>query len=142
MAKKLLCSLLILFCFNVLAQKKGTFQVRFQSNENVVNPEFEGGLKAFYKYVSQNIAIGHVSENVTEIIKMRFTVDKEGKVTNIETIQDSKKSAYKFGKQLGKVLKKSPKWSPGTIDGSVSPVTLEIDIPIVIRMEYYLDDDS
>lgn len=86
------------------------------------------------------MAFGHVTENVSEIITMRFSVDTDGKVIDIKTIQDSKKSFFKFGKQITKVLKKSPKWTPGKINNMNAPITLEIDIPINIRFTHYEDE--
>jgi len=125
---------------NVYAQNNKRYTIRTLVQENTVNPEFKGGLDAFYEYISDNLAFGHVTENISEIITMRFSIDAEGKVTDIKTIRDSKKSFFKFGKQIAKVLKKSPKWIPGKIDNIISPITLEIDLPINIRITHYEDE--
>src|SRR5690554_1084136 len=125
---------------SVYAQNNKRYTIRTLVQENTVNPEFKGGLDAFYEYISDNLAFGHVTENISEIITMRFSIDAEGKVTDIKTIRDSKKSFFKFGKQIAKVLKKSPTWISGKINNVVAPVTLEIDIPINIRITHYEDE--
>jgi len=139
MEHKFLIILFLLAFGSIKAQKGKQYTIRTLTEENISNPQFDGGLSAFYKYISDNLAFGHVNENVSEIITMRFTIDTDGKVTDIKTIKDSKKTFLKFGKQIQKVLKKSPKWTPGKVNGIVSPVTLEIDIPIYIKFELYID---
>lgn len=141
--KKYLFIFLAFATFNLVnAQQKISYNVRFQTKEGTVNPKFNGGIAEFYKFISENLKFGHVDQNLKEIVTMRFTVDQLGTVTDIQTVRDSERSIFKFGKQLTKVLKKSPKWIPGTVNGETSPITLEIDIPIVIRIDHYLDDDS
>lgn len=71
---------------------------------------------------------------------MRFNIDTDGQITDIKTIRDSQKSFFKFGKPITRILKKSPKWIPGKINNVVSPITLEIDIPINIRITHYEDE--
>lgn len=140
MKHKFLALLFLLAFGSVQAQENKHYTVRTITKGNTLNPLFDGGLSAFYKYISDNLAFGHVTENISEIITMRFTIDTEGKVTDIKTIKDSKRSIFKFGKQIQKVLKKSPKWTPGKINDIVSPVTLEIDIPVNIKVSYYVDE--
>jgi periplasmic protein TonB len=139
MKHKFLILLFLLVFANIKSQENKHYTVRTKTKENTLNPEFYGGLSAFYKYISDNLAFGHVNENVSEIITMRFTIDTDGKVTDIKTIKDSKKTFLKFGKQLHKVLKKSPKWTPGKVRDIVADVTLEIDIPIYIKFGLYID---
>ncbi len=139
MTRKVLVLFFLLTLGTMYAQGKKYYTIRTLVQENTINPEFYGGLDAFYKYISDNLAFGHVTENVSEIITMRFSIDTDGKVTNIKTIKDSKKSFFKFGKQITKVLKKSPQWIPGKINNVVAPITLEIDIPINIRITHYED---
>lgn len=139
MKRKFIVVFLVLTLGNIYAQGKKYYTIRTLVQENTINPEFYGGLDAFYKYISDNLAFGHVTENVSEIITMRFSIDTDGKVTNIKTIKDSKKSFFKFGKQITKILKKSPQWIPGKINNVVAPITLEIDIPINIRITHYED---
>src|SRR5690606_16498393 len=137
MTRKVLVLFFLLILGTMYAQGKKYYTIRTLVQENTINPEFYGGLDAFYEYISDNLAFGHVTENISEIITMRFSIDAEGKVTDIKTIRDSKKSFFKFGKQIAKVLKKSPKWIPGKIDNIISPITLEIDLPINIRITHY-----
>ncbi|MEK8179357.1 energy transducer TonB [Flavobacterium buctense] len=95
-------------------------------------PEFELGLEAFYKYIGANFKI---PEEVTKNkLKGRvfasFIVEKDGSLSNIKILRDM---GYGTGEEAVRVLKESPKWKPGKIDGK--PVRTMYSLPISIKSE-------
>jgi beta-lactamase regulating signal transducer with metallopeptidase domain len=95
-------------------------------------PEFELGLEAFYKYIGTNYKI---PEEVTKNklkgkVFASFIVEKDGSLSNIKILRDM---GYGTGEETVRVLKESPKWKPGKIDGK--PVRTMYSLPISIKSE-------
>lgn len=101
----------------------------YKTTEITKQPEFDGGLTAFYKYVDANYKIPE--EVYTYKAKGRifvdFIVEKDGSLSNIRVLQDI---GYGTGKEAKRVLENSPKWKPGNIDGK--PVRTMYSLPISI----------
>ena len=74
-----------------------------------VKPTFPGGIAAFNKFVADNFAVPSGSD-VKGKIFVTFIVEKDGALTDIKIIRD-----LGFGTNLEtlRVLKLSPKWTPG-----------------------------
>jgi beta-lactamase regulating signal transducer with metallopeptidase domain len=95
-------------------------------------PEFELGLEAFYKYIGANYKI---PEEVTKNklkgrVFANFIVEKDGSLSNIKILRDM---GYGTGEETVRVLKESPKWKPGKIDGKA--VRTMYSLPISIKSE-------
>lgn len=95
-------------------------------------PEFELGLEAFFKYIGANYKI---PEEVTKNklkgkVFASFIVEKDGSLSNIKILRDM---GYGTGEEAERVLKNSPKWKPGKIDGK--PVRTMYSLPISIKSE-------
>ena len=101
-------------------------------NELTEKPEFELGLEAFYKYIGTNYKI---PEEITKNklkgkVFASFIVEKDGSLSNIKILRDM---GYGTGEEAERVLKNSPKWKPGKIDGK--PVRTMYSLPISIKSE-------
>jgi hypothetical protein len=87
-------------------------------------PTFPGGMEAFLKYIAKNISMPPGAPNGTIFVQMYL--DDDGVV-----IKDSVKIVQGLCRQCDrealKVVKKSPKWNPG------SNKNISMMIPIVIR---------
>ena len=90
-----------------------------------VNPEFPGGIKAFYKYIVQNFKSPN---NARGKIKVTFVVELDGKLTDFEIIEGIN---YDMNVEAVRVLFDSPKWIPGKIDGKDARV--KFGLPITIQ---------
>ena len=95
-------------------------------------PEFELGLEAFYKYIGANYKIPEeVSKNKLKgRVFASFIVEKDGSLSNIKILRDM---GYGTGEEAVRVLKESPKWKPGKIDGKA--VRTMYSLPISIKSE-------
>ena len=61
-------------------------------------------------------------------VKMRFVVGYDGKLKSFETIQDG---GEEFNKEVIRVLKKMPEWTPGKSNGQNVSVYYTIPVKFV-----------
>ncbi|HLN95185.1 MAG TPA: energy transducer TonB [Flavobacterium sp.] len=97
----------------------------YQSVE--VQPEFPGGMQAFYKWVQNNY---HTPEDAADLkgrIIVTFVVEKDGSLTDIRVLRDL---GYGTGKEAERMLRKSPKWKAGVQNGR--SVRVQYSLPIMI----------
>lgn len=92
-----------------------------------VKPDFPGGIKKFYEFVSKNYKTPE-DEEINGMVLVRFVVEKDGTLTDIQVTRDL---GYGTGKEAVRVLKKSPKWKPGIQNGR--PVRVLYSLPIKIQ---------
>jgi protein TonB len=92
-----------------------------------VKPDFPGGINKFYKFVGDNYQTPE-EDGLKGKVYVTFVVEKDGSLTDIKVIRDI---GYGTGKEAIRVLKKSPKWSPGIQNGK--PVRVLYSLPITIQ---------
>ena len=90
-------------------------------------PDFPGGIQAFYTFVGNNFRMPDEKDLKGKVF-ITFIVEKDGSLTDIKTIRDI---GYGTGEEAVRVLKLSPKWIPGEIDGK--PVRVQYSLPINIQ---------
>jgi protein TonB len=96
-----------------------------------VQPEFPGGMAAFYKYVNNNFRIPELDQNMQAKIYVSFVVEKDGSLTAIKVLRDP---GYGLGKEAERVLKALKiKWQPGIQNGK--PVRASFNLPITINIK-------
>ncbi|MEM0541687.1 M56 family metallopeptidase [Flavobacterium sp. j3] len=93
-------------------------------------PSFNGGFEAFYKYIGSSYK---VPEQVTKNklkgrVFVQFIIEKDGSLSNIKTLRDM---GYGTGDEAIRVLKESPKWTPGKV--KEKPVRTMYSLPISIQ---------
>lgn len=93
------------------------------------NPEFPGGMEAFGKFIIQEFKIPLGYEGDGKVI-LSFVVTPEGELDNIRVVKDA---GFKTGEEAIRVMKKSPKWKPGFIDGK--PVRVQYHLPIQLDID-------
>lgn len=94
--------------------------------------EFPGGMVACQQYISQNITLPESDELNGMNIKVyvQFIVEMNGTLSNIQVLRTNSDD---MGKSVVVALKKSPKWSPGKIDGKA--VRQRMVLPVVIVLD-------
>lgn len=90
-------------------------------------PEFEGGIEKFQKFIRYNFKYYEEEIPVKGIVEVNFIVEKDGKLTTINIIKDV---GYGTGNEAIRVLKKAPKWTPGTQNNKPVRVLYHLSIPI------------
>jgi protein TonB len=91
------------------------------------NPEFQGGLEAFGRYLSKNIHYPAVARenNVQGKVYLQFVVEKDGALTDIKVLRSLGSGT---DEEAIRVLKNSPRWKPGIQNGR--PVRVYYTVPI------------
>lgn len=95
-------------------------------------PTFQGGdLSKFRKWVMSNMTYPKkaVKNNIQGRVVVKFVIDKDGSVTDIEVVKSPDKL---LSDEAVRVVKMSPKWTPGELDNS--PVRVYFTIPIDFKM--------
>lgn len=90
-------------------------------------PEFPGGTEAFTKFVYANFK-AQIKVDIDTSVLTSFIVEKDGTLTDIKIIRDP---GFRIGKEVLKILKKSPKWKPGLVEGN--PVRTLYNLPVRIK---------
>ena len=93
-----------------------------------VKPDFPGGIDKFYKFIGNNYTTPE--DAPAGKVYITFVVEKDGSLTDIKVLRDI---GYGTGKEAIRVLKKSPRWTPGVQNGK--PVRVLYSIPIVIQQQ-------
>lgn len=95
-----------------------------------VKPEFPGGLGGFYKYIGQNFKTPAeaVKNRVEGQIYVQFIIEKDGSIQQIRILKDL---GYGLGDEAVRVLKRSPKWVPGSRKGIT--VRVMYALPLTVK---------
>ena len=89
-------------------------------------PEFPGGLQAFYEFIGKNYRVPKVKSLKGKVF-VQFVIEKDGSVTDIKVVRDL---GHGTAKEAIRVLKKSPKWTPGVQKGKNVRVMFSLPINI------------
>jgi hypothetical protein len=92
-------------------------------------PQYPGGIAAFYKFIGQNFLVPDVKDLKGKIF-IQFIIEKDGSLTEIKSIRDLGNGT---GEEAIRVLKLSPNWIPGEQDGKPVRVVYSLPINIVGR---------
>lgn len=96
-----------------------------------VQPQYPGGMDAFYKYVNSNFQIPEVDKDMTARVYVSFVIEKDGSMTNIKVLRDP---GYGMGKEAIRVLKSmKKKWEPGVQNGKT--VRASFNLPITVNIK-------
>lgn len=94
---------------------------------DTTQPSFPGGMIMFYKYVGKNFKIPENFKGSGKIY-LKFFIEKDGSLTDIEIIRDL---GFGLGGEAVRVMKESPKWIPGQVNGK--PARMVYSLPITIN---------
>ena len=117
-------------------QNKVPKKINQTSSETISTVEidavFPGGIELFNKYVSRNLQLPELPENLRGEIIMSYTIGTDGFITDVKLV---KNNLGKLGEEISidaiRVLKSSPKWNPASKNGQAIKRTNLI--PIVIN---------
>ena len=90
-------------------------------------PEFVGGMAKFYEFLKKTVrypAEAHKNKATGKVF-LSFVVENDGSLTDIKV---EKKAGYGFDEEAVRVIKESPKWTPGIQDGKA--VRVKYNLPI------------
>ena len=95
-------------------------------------PSFQGGdLMTFRHWVTKQIQYPEIAKkhNITGRVLLTFVIERDGSLTNIRVLQSPDSS---LSDEVIRVLKSSPKWTPGMQRGEV--VRVKYTMPVDFRL--------
>jgi hypothetical protein len=114
-----------------LNKKNTTLEVQPIISESETQPEPQNGMQEFRKQIAMKFRLPEVENDVNVTIVAKFLVSKTGQILNI-TIPKEEPKNLGLGEELKRILKESPNWKPGTIDGK--PVDVNFALPVSIKI--------
>lgn len=95
-------------------------------------PEYHGGMKNFYDYLSKSIKYPEDAQanNIQGKVHLSFTVEKNGKLTDIKIVKGLSEST---NQEAVRVLDESPSWIPGIQNGK--PVRVKYNLYINFTLD-------
>ena len=96
-------------------------------------PSFQGGdANAFSKWVNQRLVYPEIAKEngVQGRVTLQFTVEKDGRVTNVRVLRGVDPS---LDKEAVRVVQSSPKWKPGKQRDRSVPVTYTFPVIFQLR---------
>ncbi|MBE9584768.1 energy transducer TonB [Mucilaginibacter sp. JRF] len=96
-------------------------------DDNETRPQFKGGIKAFGKYIVNNLKYPEVAQliGINGKLKVQFVIDKDGSIVDATPLTCIGAGCEA---EAVRVLTNSPKWIPGT--QRLKPVIVQYIIPI------------
>lgn len=95
-------------------------------------PTYDGGENAMYQFISKNL--NYPSQAINKAIEgkvvLKFMINKEGAVSNIEVVKSIHKS---LDDEAIRVVKKMPKWKPGKMEGELSNIYYTLPVKYVLQ---------
>lgn len=94
-------------------------------------PEPIGGIKAFYKYVADNIKYPQkaTEERIQGRVFVQFVVNSKGKISDVVTV---KGIGGGCDEEAARILREAPDWNPGKQRGK--PVSVRMVLPITFKL--------
>lgn len=151
--KKFLLLILICIAQNIFSQnlpplpKAGSYSTEApvestpsKANDNVIDnnvyntsaidvqPEFPGGSMAFDKFIEKSFKISNTNPELKGKIYATFIIGKDGSLSDIKILRDI---GYETGAEAVRVLKTSPKWTPGKLNNKL--VRVMYAVPILVN---------
>ena len=92
-------------------------------------PKPVGGMSAFFEYTEDKIQKTKevIKKNVSGNVFVRFVIEKDGKLSNVEIIKGLE---CDYDSAIVKLIENAPKWKPGIQRGKPVRVLKTISIPV------------
>lgn len=149
--KKILILILIFFVQNIFSQNKEVKKTKDDLRSNLKNykeeeviedenkiynsvgleihPSFPGGMFKFHQFIDENYKKSNKRPTLQGKVYASFVIEKDGSLSDIKILRDI--GSYS-GDELLRVLKLSPKWSPGKQNGKNVRTLYSVVVPVQI----------
>lgn len=119
----------LLLCAHKAAAQQDSAAVVAFGSENLQNPAFERkGYSSFDEWVDKHYEypLQAAMDRVDGTSIVQFSIAKNGKVCDINILQSS--GNKDLDREAIRVVKSSPKWAPGSINGEAVPVVHSVAV--------------
>jgi TonB family protein len=95
-------------------------------------PQFPGGTYALNTFIRNNIQYPEIAKNngIQGTVYVSFTVEKNGEVTNPRIVRGV---SPELDQEAMRMVKKMPKWKPGTMNGNAVKITMTQPIRFTLQ---------
>jgi len=95
-------------------------------------PRFPGGIAKFYRFLVDNLKYPEAAraKKIQGTVFVSFIVEKDGSLSNIKTVRGL---STETDQEAERMLKISPKWEPGSLNGR--PIRTQYNIPIKFALK-------
>lgn len=129
---KFIVLFLSISCFGQNKPKEIDKEFIFELIDIEIQPEYEGGILGFSRYIGKNFIIPKQAENknINGKIFVQFVIENDGSLTDVIVL---KGLGYGLDEEAIRVVSNCKKWTPGRIKGEtirskfVIPINLTID---------------
>lgn len=105
----------------------GPSQPAFVADER--DPMFPGGQEALKQFLARNLNTPEdLQSGEKKVVKIKFQVDKDGSVTTFEIVTSG---GDKFDREVVRVCKKMPRWTPALQNGINVPVSYVLPVTFI-----------
>jgi len=94
-----------------------------------IHPSFPGGMSKFHLFIDENYKKSNKRPTLQGKVYASFVIEKDGSLNDIKILRDI--GSYS-GDELLRVLKLSPKWSPGKQNGKNVRTLYSVVVPVQI----------
>ncbi|MDB5126925.1 energy transducer TonB [Mucilaginibacter sp.] len=110
----------------------GNGDVTKYSGSRFTSPEFKGGVEAFGSYLGNNIKYpeNERRRNIEGRVIITFVIEKDGSLSSLKVLRSVSPG---LDDEALRVLKRSPKWVPGTMMGKPMRVNYSVPVNFALR---------
>jgi TonB family protein len=96
------------------------------------NPQFEGGVKAMYQFIGQNLKYPKAAQtaNIQGTVYVKFIVRKDGSISNITVLKGIGNGC---DEEVVRIVGMLPKWKPGKQNGKFVNVYFTMPVKFIIE---------
>ncbi len=132
-----LISMFVMLASNVSAKKSITNEESMPKQEMIydvveVMPSYPGGTTKLMEFLNNNVMYPKIAQKkgIQGRVVVKFIVEKNGMVTNVETLRQVNPE---LDNEAIRVVKSMPKWTPGMHNGKA--VRVKYCLPISFRLK-------
>jgi protein TonB len=132
--KKLVLSILLIVSFGMLSAQSDSSEVKelniFKETDKM--PEYPGGTTELYKFLSRNLVYPTMAKEmgVQGKVYASFVIDKDGTPSGFRIVKGLNDEC---DKEVLRVLKLMPKWTPAELDGR--KVSVMYRLPVNFKLK-------
>ncbi|CAM3900025.1 energy transducer TonB [Mucilaginibacter galii] len=126
------CALSLLHSSKSLAQDALTDSSKSKFTNIQVLPQFPGGTQALHDFIAKNVIYPKkaLKKDIEGQVDVTFVVERDGSLSHVKTVGNPNPLLVREAVRL---IKSSPKWSPGMQDNRT--VRVQYTVPIVFRLQ-------
>ncbi len=129
--------LLIICLFSVLLNNLGFSQATDSTEWRTVEvqPEFPGGMGAFYKFVADELTYPNaaIEQSMKGRVFVQFIVDDDGSIID-DSVKTVRGEYELLNREAERIMRSCPDWIPGRLSSTERAVQVRVVMPIIFKL--------